>query len=114
MTRIPSENRVIGWRCFHCGEYFNGKQRQEAADHFGTTIDAEPACRIATPDLGLVRTLRDIHEELRRYQEEDTDLHRRISELICKRARAVQDAEELGYSRGLRDGRRFPAEGEAV
>lgn len=113
MTRVPSENRAIGWRCFHCDAYFTGDQRQEAADHFGTTIDAEPACKIATPDLGLVRALRDAHQELRLYQEEDTHLHRAIAGLECEKAQAVMRAEEKGYERGLRDGRRL-MEGDAA
>lgn len=114
MTRAPDDARPIVWRCFHCGAEFTGQERQAAAVHFGTTIDAEPACKIAATEGGLIRTLRDMHGELRRYQEEDSDLHREIARVTYECARAVQNAEELGYARGLRDGRKYPAEGDAA
>lgn len=114
MTHVPRANVVIGWRCFHCGEYFNGRERQAAADHFGTTIDAQPACQIAVADGGLVRALRDAHELLRRYQEEDTDLHRQIHQMASDHGQTLRREEEKGYARGLRDGRALAAEGASA
>lgn len=114
MTNVPKQNVVIGWRCFHCGEYFRGDQRQAAADHFGTTLDATPACQIATADGDLVRALRDAHELVRRYQEEDTDLHRQIARLKCEHVQDLQNEEEKGYARGLRDGKALARQGERV
>lgn len=101
--RVPSENVVVGWRCFHCNEYFAGVQKAEAAAHFGATIDAEPACKINGHDKGLVGRVREMEGELEIYRAEDTHLHRRVNSLYCEHGESLRHAEEKGYERGIRD-----------
>lgn len=84
-----------GWRCFHCDMKFHTVDDAQA--HFGPH-GAIPACQIDAVKL------REMEEELRRYRGEDTDLHRQIAEMMARHSRDLQRAEELGYSRGLRDG----------
>lgn len=108
VTRVPKENVAVGWRCFHCSEYFSGSQRAEAAEHFGTTQADEPVCKIAKYDKGLVGYIRELEAQLESYREEDTPLHRRISSLICEHAQALREQEELGYARGLAAERQIP------
>lgn len=105
MTHIPPQNVTVGWRCFHCDEYFTGDQRAEAALHFGADQAAEPACKVAAQDGGLVAYIREQAAELEGYRAEDTELHRRIQSMICDHARELRAEEEKGYARGLRDGR---------
>lgn len=114
MTRIPRENVVTGWRCFHCDEYFTGAQRAAAAEHFGADQGAEPACKIAESDKGLVGYIRELEGDLETCRQEDTPLHRRIGSLICEHATALRREEEKGYARGLRDGRALAAEGASA
>ncbi len=83
------------WKCFHCGEVFT--TIAAAVIHFGKTETARPVCET---DADIIRQM---EEELRRYREEDTDLHRQIADLISQKESAVRRAEDLGYSRGLRD-----------
>lgn len=111
LAGIMTHWRALEWRCFHCGDVFTDPKA--ARDHFGSDLTEEPACKIKAADGGLIRALRDMHWQLRGYQEEDTDLHRQIAGFACDHGRAVRDAEELGYARGLRDGRKFP-EGSAA
>lgn len=90
-----------GWTCFHCGENFPGNLagHKMAQLHFGTSIYDEPKCQISA------HRLRDMEAQLRRYRDEDTDLHREISRLQSDHALALRREEELGYARGLKDGR---------
>jgi hypothetical protein len=86
----------MNWRCFHCDEVFT--DRESARMHFGPNQLSTPACQIDATQL------RKLEEQLRRYSEEDTDLQRQIRRLEAEHHLALQRAEELGYSRGLRDG----------
>lgn len=88
-----------GWTCFHCGENFPGTLAgQKAAQlHFGTWISDEPKCQISA------HRVRTMEAALRRYREEDTDLHREIARLQSEHAIALRREEEKGYARGLRD-----------
>lgn len=88
-----------GWTCFHCGETFPGNLAgQRAAQlHFGASIHDEPKCQISAHHLRAMET------DLRRYREEDTDLHREIARLQADHAVALRREEEKGYARGLRD-----------
>lgn len=88
-----------GWTCFHCGETFPGTLagQHDARRHFGASIHDEPKCQISA------RRLRDMEGQLRRYREEDTDLHREIARLQSDHAIALRREEEKGYARGLRD-----------
>lgn len=85
------------WRCFHCDEVFTNSK--EASLHFGETASATPVCQIGPKEL------RDMQEELSRYRDEDTDLHRQIANMQSQHQIALRQAEESGYSKGLRDGR---------
>lgn len=93
-----------GWVCFHCGEHFPGNLggQKAARLHFGASIYDEPKCQISA------HRLRYMEVELRRYREEDTDLHREIARLKCEHATALRREEEKGYERGLRDAQKYP------
>jgi hypothetical protein len=88
-----------GWTCFHCGETFPGNMggHRAAQLHFGASIHDDPKCQISA------HRLRAMETELRRYREEDTDLHREIARLQSDHAVALRREEEKGYARGLRD-----------
>lgn len=90
-----------GWTCFHCGEHFPStfKGQQSARIHFGDSPIEQPACLI---DARAFRAMQDL---LKRYQSEDTELHREIFRMRAQHATALRDEEEKGYSRGLREGR---------
>ncbi|HEP6431534.1 TPA: hypothetical protein VDB83_005866 [Burkholderia cenocepacia] len=87
---------AIQWRCFHCGEVFEG--RDAAALHFGTTERQVPACTID------VAEYRAMEQRMSRYNEEDTDLHREIYRLQARHQSDLRREEEKGYARGLADG----------
>jgi len=88
-----------GWTCFHCGEHFPGNAGgvYAARLHFGASIHDQPKCQISA------YRLRAMETELRRYREEDTDLHRQIARMQADHAIALRRAEEKGYARGLKD-----------
>lgn len=90
-----------GWSCFHCGVHFPAtfSGQQKARHHFGDSPDEQPACHIDA------RAFRSMQDTVRRYQTEDTELHREIYKLRADHARALQHEEEKGYERGLRDAR---------
>lgn len=93
MDTYPSP--AHGWTCFHCGETF---MHQNAARlHFGASIYDDPKCQISA------HRLRAMETELRRYREEDTELHRQIARMESDHQQARRSAEETGYARGLRD-----------
>lgn len=89
-----------GWTCFHCGETFHGQQA--ARLHFGASVHDEPKCQISA------HRLRAMEAELRRYRDEDTDLHREIARLQADHAIALRREEEKGYARGLEDAKKYP------
>jgi len=94
-----------GWTCFFCGETFTTPGA--AADHFGGELLSDVACRIkAGEERGLLMALRRAETELARYRAEDSDSDRAIDALRADHATALRRAEEQGYERGLRDGRR--------
>lgn len=86
-------NLAVEWRCFHCDATFTDKT--QAALHFGVYEHQTPACQI---DEG---KLRDLESELRRYREEDTDLHREMFGMKSRHATALLRAEEAGYAKGI-------------
>ena len=90
-----------GWVCFHCGEHFPGnlKGARAARLHFGEHPAKDPVCTMSP------RRLRDMEEQLERYRDEDTALHREIQALKAAHAVALQREEEKGYARGLADAR---------
>lgn len=90
-----------GWTCFHCAEHFRPTfaGQQAARHHFGDHPAEQPACTI---DARAFRAMQDL---VRRYQDEDTELHREIQRLQAGHAVALRREEEKGYARGLRDAR---------
>lgn len=86
-----------GWVCFHCGRGFADTPRGQelAVLHFGSTVYTKPACQYDTNEL------REMEAELRRYREEDTDLHRAIHAARSEGVRRAKRAEEDGYAKGL-------------
>jgi hypothetical protein len=61
------------WKCFHCGESFTDEKLAE--EHFGRSAVVAPMCQI------FGQTVRNMEDELRRYRNEDTDLHRQIAHM---------------------------------
>lgn len=51
------------------------------------------------------KTVRAMEDEISRYRNEDTDLHRQIAHMQTEHNTALMRAEESGYAKGLRDGR---------
>lgn len=93
------------WTCFFCGETFTAPG--SARDHFGADPLVYAACQIkAGEERGLVMALRRTEEELARYRAEDSDKDREIQCMIADHAVALRHAEEDGYTKGLRDGRK--------
>lgn len=84
------------WRCFHCGDVFCDAEK--AREHFGSSEFDKPVC---TVDAAYVRSL---EEELARYRNEDTDLHKAICALQADLAESKRKWEQIGYDRGLQDG----------
>lgn len=97
------------WRCFHCGEVFT--DREAAADHFGVQIDGtadEVACKLNATEGLLVKMLREAHEELRQYHQEDNAAFRQFYALGADHSTALRREEEKGYARGLEDAKKHP------
>lgn len=93
--------RLQGWTCYHCGEHF--VTHTHAKLHFGIAhTGAQPACLIKA-EQGLVKYIRELELRLGKAMEEDSDTLRDMAEQRVEKANAVADAEELGYSRGLKD-----------
>ena len=95
-----------GWVCFHCGERFT--TIGGARDHFGATQEATPGCLIRVQygdERGLQMELRKAEQELARYRAEDSDKDRQHYSMQVDHARALIDAEQRGYDKGLKDGR---------
>lgn len=103
MSTYPAPEH--GWTCFYCGETFapHGVHIQNARDHFGHTMDAEPACRIARKDRGLVQHIRELEAQIARYRSEDSDADRAYHALVAKHAAELRDAEQRGFDRGMAD-----------
>jgi hypothetical protein len=97
-----------GWTCFHCGETFDSTFAgvRAARDHFGWTIDADPACQIKRDERQLVFRIRAQEEQLARYQNEDSDKDREHHALVARHAGELSAAEQRGYDRGLADMRK--------
>lgn len=100
-----------GWTCYHCGEHF--VTHTHAKLHFGTPHSgAQPAC-IIKAEQGLVKYIRELELRLGKAMEEDSDILRDLALQRCEKANAVAVAEELGYSRGLKDYTELAAQLEA-
>ena len=96
------------WRCFHCDDVFT--ERNSAELHFGRDLDCEPACKIKRGAEGsLLRALRNAEYEAadarRAIADECTDSARAYYSQSTRHHQALMAAEEMGYERGLSDGR---------
>jgi hypothetical protein len=92
------------WRCFHCDEIFT--DFAEAEMHFGRSCMSNPVCIITAVEL------RDMENQLNRYREEDTQLHRELRQMESNHATALRREEEKGYARGLQDARYMAINGK--
>lgn len=99
---------ATGWRCFHCGEHFTSEH--SARLHFGRDEVSEPACIIkAGAEGSLLKALRQAEEAaddaIQAMHAESTDAAKAYHAQRCRHSQALTAAEELGYERGLADGR---------
>jgi len=103
--KVRCEVPENGWTCFHCGETFHDVAA--AAQHFGNDLTADPGCvmKLRGGEPGLVTEMRQLLEELRRYQEDDQPIMRELYALGSKHAGECRKLEEQGYEKGLADGR---------
>jgi hypothetical protein len=104
------------WKCFHCGETFDS--RGAARDHFGFDPSSDPACRIKLgAERGLVMALRKAEAELAQYtrlfHDENLEAYRLLAAARSQHAEQLRIMEELGYERGLADGRALATEDAA-
>ncbi len=97
------------WCCFHCGETFASSfaGQRLAARHFGAEPDAKPLCQIKAEDGGLARRLRGLEAELTLWKaianERASDEERQHYADADKVRRAIIEAEERGFNRGVAD-----------
>jgi hypothetical protein len=87
------------WKCFHCGETFT--DTESARLHFGDNCLSDPACQI---DIKQVREMEQLHA---RHLAEDSDTDRAMYRMQAEHAVALRCEEEIGYARGLHDGKRY-------
>jgi hypothetical protein len=95
------------WRCFHCDELFTSAAK--ARVHFGYDNHSTPACFIVGAAGSLIEKLREAEKDLDdawfAIQEETLDCHKAMRAQSARHQSSLVAAEELGYERGLRDGR---------
>jgi hypothetical protein len=96
------------WTCFHCGETFTTPG--SARDHFGFDPSSDPGCRIKVgAERGLLMALRKAEAELAEYvallHDENLEAYRLLARAQSRHSDSLQTAEEVGYERGLADGR---------
>ncbi len=101
------------WTCFHCGDTFTDPH--DARLHFGRDERSEAACIIkAGAEGSLLKALRDAEyqadDAIQRMHDESTDAAKAYHQQRCRHTQALIAAEELGYERGLTDGRLIVAE----
>lgn len=120
LSTLPSDGVTIpadGWRCFHCGEHFTSEQC--ARLHFGRDEMSDPACIIkAGAEGSLLKALRRAEEAaddaIQAMHAESTDAAKAYHAQRCRHTQALIAAEELGYERGLADGRALSARSGGV
>lgn len=103
IAAAPAASGGESWRCFYCDEVFT--DRESAHLHFGAGnfLDQKtPGCQI---DIAAYRAM---EETVRRYQEEDADIHRAMHRMAGEHALALRREEEKGYARGMRDAETEP------
>lgn len=87
----------IPWRCFHCDAIFH--DGKDAKAHFGASEVFAPICHLSPDDI------RAMEEELMRYREEDTALHREIAGFKAELASQLKSHGDTEYAKGIRDAR---------
>lgn len=96
------------WRCFHCDEVFYDEHAAKL--HFGMDQCNDPACKIKMGAEGsLVTALRRAEAELAdawaAILNESTEAAKAYYAQQSRHGEQLRAAEELGYERGLADGR---------
>jgi hypothetical protein len=98
-----SESHASGpWRCFHCDACFTDKA--EAELHFGRSEHDRPACQF---DVEHIRWMEAQH---RRNVDDDSEALRTVRSLAGVHETLRRRAEEEGYTKGLADAKKYPAE----
>jgi hypothetical protein len=93
------------WRCFHCDEVFT--DRVAAAEHFGCEIQDAPFCKqLADDDKALLKVIADQATQIFQWHNESTPADKLYYEFRSQVSQQAIKSEELGYRRGLNDGRR--------
>ncbi len=95
-----------GWTCFHCGETFTTPG--SARLHFGVTPDKNPGCVLKVgvgAERGLLAALRKAEDQIACHLADESPLQRIYVDNQYRHSEALRVAEELGYERGVRDGR---------
>lgn len=98
---------AVAWRCFHCDETFTDPEK--AREHFGDDMLENPACKLSRDQRGLVGIIREQKRELDAYGNERDALAMNFYALGAQHETKLREAEQVGYDRGLADGRTRPA-----
>src|SRR5690349_17270652 len=95
------------WRCFHCDEVFTNTNTASA--HFGWGEDRLPGCveKVNGGELGLLRRVRKLEDQLIEFLTETGAVESYVQSLKADHERALRQAEEDGYNRGVRDARKY-------
>lgn len=96
------------WTCFHCDETFTDEA--SARDHFGADEGCDAACRIKFgAERSMLKALRraekDASDAWMAIHNETTDAARAYYAASARHQEQLRIAEELGYERGVEDGR---------
>jgi len=113
MTDTSVEAIQRSWRCFHCDDVFHDEAA--ARGHFGPDEESDAACRIkAGAEGSLVNELRrvegELHSAWRAIHDESTEAAKAYYAQQTRHGEQLTAAEELGYERGLADGRASQAQ----
>ena len=108
-----SRGNAKEWRCFHCDDVFTTEH--QARVHFGCDEMSEPACKIKMGAEGsLVTALRraeaDLADAWAAIHNESTEAAKAYYAQQSRHQEQLRAAEELGYERGLADGRATSSE----
>lgn len=105
---VQADVQPVAWRCFHCDEVFT--DRTLACEHFGADEFADPACQIKMgAERSLLSALRHAEKDAAdawcAIQNETTDAAKAYYAQAGRHGEQLRATEELGYERGLADGR---------
>lgn len=90
------------WRCFYCDDVF--KDRDAAAEHFGSYLHSEPACKI---NIAKYREMEaNVEHWTHAVHEETLDCHRALAAARSEHSTALRREEEAGYAKGVADARK--------